>query len=291
MRGEVPARPHDEPDDEPGGAPGSSAPGSGAPGSSAPGSGAPGSRAPGDEEVRLPGGNVGGAVRVGDTVRRPAGPWTPAVHALLSFLDGRLPGIPRVLGRDEQDREVLTYLPGWVADSGSEVLSAAQIVSLTGWTRSFHRAVAGFSHPGPWRYFPVAQPTLVGHNDIAPYNACFDGDRLAGVFDWDLAGPTTPLLELAFIAWNCVPLWRDVGHEQAAERLRLIASAYGEIGARQILHAVPRRIQLMLDWIPVAAAAGDAGMARLMSAGEPGYSGTALADLISRIPAIDRSLA
>jgi aminoglycoside phosphotransferase (APT) family kinase protein len=32
-----------------------------------------------------------------------------------------------------------------------------------------------------------------------------------GVFDWDLAGPTTPLLELAFIAWNCVPLWRDIG--------------------------------------------------------------------------------
>ena len=37
-------------------------------------------------EIPLDGGNAGGAVRVGDTVRRAAGPWTPAVHALLAHL-------------------------------------------------------------------------------------------------------------------------------------------------------------------------------------------------------------
>jgi hypothetical protein len=38
-------------------------------------------------EIPLAGGNMsGGVVRVGDTVRRPAGPWTPAVHALLTHL-------------------------------------------------------------------------------------------------------------------------------------------------------------------------------------------------------------
>ena len=46
--------------------------------------------------------------------------------------------------------------------------------------------MADFAHPGPWRYFPTPGATLIGHNDIAPYNACFDGDDLAGVFDWDL---------------------------------------------------------------------------------------------------------
>ncbi|MGA8209061.1 MAG: (deoxy)nucleoside triphosphate pyrophosphohydrolase, partial [Nocardioidaceae bacterium] len=35
---------------------------------------------------RLDGGNVGGAVRVGGTVRRATGPWTPAVHRLLDHL-------------------------------------------------------------------------------------------------------------------------------------------------------------------------------------------------------------
>jgi hypothetical protein len=243
-----------------------------------------------DEEQRLPGGNVGGAVRVGSTVRRATGPWTPAVHALLGYLAERVPAVPRVLGRDEQGREVLSYMPGQVIDVEAERLSPGRIVSLVRWTRSFHAAVAGFSHLGPWRYFPVAEPTLVGHNDIAPYNVCFDGDEVTGVFDWDLAGPSTPLLELAFIAWNCVPLWRDIGPGVAAERLALIASAYGGFSPGEILHAVPDRIQRMLDWIPVAAAAGDQGMANLMSAGEPGRSSASLADLVTRIPAIDLAL-
>lgn len=238
----------------------------------------------------MPGGNVGGAVRVGETVRRAVGPWTPAVHALLGHLAGRVRCIPHLLGYDEHGRESLSYLPGRVVDTDTEVLSPGQIVSVVSWTRSFHEAVADFTHPGPWRYFPVARPSVIGHNDIAPYNVCFDGDELAGVFDWDFSGPTTPLFELAFIAWNCVPLWRDIGPENAAERLRLIASAYRGFEVRQILHAVPGRIQIMLDGIPIAAAAGDVGMANLMSAGEPGRSRTTLADLVTRIPAIDRHL-
>ena len=64
-------------------------------------------------EERLEGGYADGAVRVGDTVRRPAGPWTPAVHALLSYLADRgFTGAPRPLGFDEQGREVLTFLEG-----------------------------------------------------------------------------------------------------------------------------------------------------------------------------------
>ncbi len=113
----------------------------------------------GDREVRLAG-NIGGAVRVGDTVHRPTGPWTAAVHALLGYLAPRVPDIPRVLGRDEQGREVLSYLPGRVVDMDTETLSAGQIVSVARWTRGFHDAVAGFCHPGPWRYVPVPGSTL-----------------------------------------------------------------------------------------------------------------------------------
>ena len=66
---------------------------------------------PRSPEVRLDGGRAGGAVRVGDTVRRAAGPWTPAVHGLLSHLAGQeFAGSPRPLGTDRQGREVLTFL-------------------------------------------------------------------------------------------------------------------------------------------------------------------------------------
>ena len=39
------------------------------------------------KEAAFIGGNLNDATRVGDTVRRRAGPWTPAVHALLRFLE------------------------------------------------------------------------------------------------------------------------------------------------------------------------------------------------------------
>ncbi len=241
-------------------------------------------------EERLPGGNLGGAVRVGATVRRPTGPWTPAVHALLAYLAPRLDHVPAVHGFDECGREILTYLPGRVVDIDTETLTDAQIVSVVRWTRRFHEAVAGFTDVRPWRYFPMSGPTIIGHNDIAPYNVCFEGEDLAGVFDWDLAGPTTPLFELAFIAWNCVPMWRDVGVDLAAHRLTVIAATYGDISAGEILHAVAPRVQIMLDGIPAAAAAGDPGMVQLMAAGEPERSRASLADLVTRIPAIDRAL-
>ena len=228
-------------------------------------------------------GNVGGAWRIGGTVHRTTGPWTAAVHALLGFLASRLEHTPRVLGFDEQGREILTFLPGQVVDVDTELLTPGQIDSLVSWTRSFHEVVAGFGHPGPWRYPRVPQASLIGHNDIAPYNVCFDGDDVAGVFDWDMAGPTTPLMELAFIAWNCVPLWRDLGDQASAERIRRICSAYGGIHPAQIADVVPRRIQMMLDWIPLGAAAGDAGLRRLMSQGEPERSQTALNELIPRL--------
>ena len=63
-------------------------------------------------EKVLSGGNTHEeVVRVDDTVRRPTGPWTPGVHALLVHLQKRgFEGAPRVHGIDEQGREVLDYI-------------------------------------------------------------------------------------------------------------------------------------------------------------------------------------
>lgn len=242
-----------------------------------------------DDGERLEG-NVGGVLKVGNTVHRPVGVWTPAVHALLDHLAPRLPHVPRVIGFDDQGREVLDFLPGRVIDLGTESLTEPQIRSLVTWTRDFHSAVADFAHPGPWRYFPIPHPTVIGHNDIAPYNTCFEEDSLAGVFDWDLAGPTTPLNELAFIAWNCVPLWADIGADHAARRLALIADTYGGYDARQILRAVPGRITLMMDGIAASAAAGDPGMRNLIAGGEPELDRASRAGMIDRIPDIESRL-
>ena len=66
------------------------------------------------EEV-LHGGNTSVVVRVGDTVRRQTGLWTPAVHALLAHLKSVGFGdAPTVLGSDDQGREVLRHVEGEV---------------------------------------------------------------------------------------------------------------------------------------------------------------------------------
>ena len=71
---------------------------------------------PAQPEVPLSGGRLtAGVVRVGDTVRRPTGPHSPFVHRLLRHLDAvGFEAAPRLLGVDEQGREVLSFIDGWV---------------------------------------------------------------------------------------------------------------------------------------------------------------------------------
>ena len=195
------------------------------------------------------------------------------------------------LGVDARGREVLTYLPGTIVDLDTAVLTDAQLEDLTRWTRELHDAVDGFVGEGPWRYFPVDGAHLVGHNDVAPYNVVFEGDRVVGVFDWDLAGPTTRLFELAHLAWSGVPLFRSRPAREVARRLDLLVEAYGGgVTARDVLHAVPELKRIGIDGIRGWIAAGDpAGLAQA-AVGEPEGTERALAGLVERMPDIEAAL-
>jgi aminoglycoside phosphotransferase (APT) family kinase protein len=224
-------------------------------------------------------------------VRRPVGPWTPAVHRLLAHLRARgLRAVPQVLGTDARGREVLTFLPGEVVDVDTAALDDARLAGLARWARELHDAVADFTDVGPWRFFGVVQPSLVAHNDLAPYNVCFEGDRLTGVFDWDLAGPSTPLLELAHLAWHGIPLFRSVPAADAARRLEAMAATYGGHTGHDILDAVPQRVHIAADGVRAAVAQGDEKMRNLVLMGEPARNEHALGELLNRIDDIEREL-
>jgi aminoglycoside phosphotransferase (APT) family kinase protein len=106
-------------------------------------------------------------------------------------------------------------------------------------TARYHRAVIDFrpAHTIAWQSAPASlgPSELVCHNDLAPYNIVIAGGRLQGIIDWDLAGPGTPLSELAFVAWQWVPLHGPFVTElmgwsrppDRARRLRLLLDAYG----------------------------------------------------------------
>jgi hypothetical protein len=217
-------------------------------------------------EERLDGGNAGGAVRVGGTVRKPARPWTPAVHALLDHLSGKgFDGAPRALGIDERGREILTFLDGETVGSRKPwpawVHAEETLDQVARWLRAYHHAVADFvpAAGAVWRGGGSWEPgLLVGHNDAAPYNAAWRDGRLTGFFDWDFAGPVTAEQDLAFAAFSWVPL--HARHVVTAEgftdfagrprRLSRFLTAYGWSGGTDdFLGVVRARITAQAEGI------------------------------------------
>lgn len=247
-------------------------------------------------EITLPGGNVGGAVRVGDTVRRPTGPWTPAVHALLDHLNRTgLDSIPAVHGIDERGREILSYLPGRAVDVDIEIVPDTLLAAAVEWLRRFHEAVRDYRPAGPVRWrngtWTLAADEIICHHDPGAYNWIVEGDRLVGVVDWDMAAPGRPIDDLAFMAWNVIPLHQPLPHEYVAARLRLMAARYGGVSPVDLLEHAARRMRRATDTIETGQRRGDAGMLNLARLGEPARTRRRIDDLLRRRPEVEQLLA
>jgi hypothetical protein len=237
-----------------------------------------------DDESPLVGGKLNAVVRIGDTVRRPAGSWTATVHALLRHLRRRGFTLgPEPLGFDDQGREILSFMagdtigaafpwPDWVWDEGllADVGRAAA---------RYHEAVADFRPAGliSWNWGPaqLGADQIVCHHDLAPYNVVVDAGHLGGIIDWDLIGPGTARSDLAFIAWQWVPLhdpfvtfafgWQDLpdyGH-----RLRILLDSYGLADREGFIDDVIARIKLNRDVMVRRAKEGVVAYIRLVQEG------------------------
>jgi hypothetical protein len=157
----------------------------------------------------LPGSNgqPTATVRHGDTVLRPAGLWTPAVHALLRHLEqGGFPASPRVVGDGyDQGREVLTYIEGRIAHP--HAYTDEQIWQVGQLLRALHDATAGFRPPPealwqqPWSLRSRAPDAVISHCDAGPWHVIVRECRPVGLIDWSMAGPTDRLEELAATGW------------------------------------------------------------------------------------------
>ncbi len=217
-----------------------------------------------DSEARkadLPRGDVTeGVVRIGDTVRRPHQPQSLAVADYLDHLERvGFTGSPRYLGRDSAGRDVLTYLHGDVAGSPPEAWAADDrlLESVAVLVRRLHEASAGyaaergFAAPdgSGWRrqlvqlpaetaaalreIGPDPEPELVSHLDVTPQNVVVRDGMAVGLVDFDMAGPTTRLIDVYNTAMHWVPVgppedgppaWT---HIDRMARLRLFVDAYG----------------------------------------------------------------
>lgn len=203
-------------------------------------------------EVELSGGNMEPVVRIGDTVRRVAGPWTPAVHALLAAArSAGVRGVPEARGFDAAGREVLEFMPGtMLVDAPPEVQWSGSVLDQAGrLLRRLHDAsLALATEPGRiWRS-PVREPVeVVCHNDVAPYNLVVNGCRVTALIDFDFAAPGPRLRDLGYLAYRLAPFAEDAegfdaprtsGGQGPIARVRRLVDAYGvPYGVGEVLAA------------------------------------------------------
>lgn len=215
-------------------------------------------------EEQLSGGNSGEVIRSGDTVRRETGPWTSAVHTWLEVLaEAGIAEVPRVDGIDDQGREVLSFVPGEVANYPlPDWLWSDQLLDEAGQLmRRLHDAGAELAQQSlTWRS-PVRQPAeTVCHNDFAPYNLVFDDGHLVGVIDFDYASPGPRIWDFAYLAYRLVAWGSDAGSAAPTGDLRWsrterLIQAYGaDWSVPEVLAVTMRRLEDLADFSEARAA-------------------------------------
>ncbi len=163
-----------------------------------------------------------GVVRLGDTIRRPITTDRSQVHALLLHLEEqKFGGVPRFLGTDERNREILSFLPGNVPPDldhfDDEQLSAAAAL-----LRRFHDATVSLVREQD------GGTEVICHNDWGPPNAVFVDGLPTGIIDFDTIAPGLRLWDLGYSAFT----WLDLGNpdytgDEQIRRLFVFAKGYG----------------------------------------------------------------
>ena len=176
-------------------------------------------------EEQLSGGNSGSVVRIGDTVRKSWQSTTEQTVEYMRALRQRGIDLPQPRGRDEQGRLMLEFVPGVLAID-AEPLSEGLLRRIGALVRSIHDASEGLPVPASWEVLiPVAHPDLLCHNDLASWNLVIDEDRLVFI-DWDGAGPSTRLWDLAYAAVSFGRLFPLDDPASAAQRLAAFVDGY-----------------------------------------------------------------
>jgi len=190
-------------------------------------------------EEPLLGGNVtAGLVRVGDTVRRPAGPMAHPDATDLGIRPPTLTAIGR-LARDLHDA-----LDGWVPPADAV----------------WHVAIE-----------PDTED-LVVHHDLAPWNLVLAEDRIV-LIDWDGCGPGSRTWDLAYAAHGFVPLAPPAaggpGVLAAGVALRELADGYGldDDGRVHLADLLARRTWSMHDLLDQGHRTGHQPWARMWDGG------------------------
>jgi hypothetical protein len=178
-------------------------------------------------EVPLGGGaTTGCVVRVGDTVRRPAGPASRLMRDVLLRLEkAGFDEAPRWLGLDDRGRDVLTWIEGetfvergrmhpYLDDSAGRVLfSGKQVCAALSLLRRYHDALAG---------------DVVCHGDFGPWNVVWAQGLPRALIDFDGVYRGDPADDVAYALRMFIGYGRTESEPpDLVERTRAALGAYG----------------------------------------------------------------
>lgn len=189
--------------------------------------------------------------REGDTVLRHPVIYNSGSLALLRHFENEGCSLtPRVLEVSER-RERLSYIPGLTGypPLTEELRSEDALVSVARAARTIHDLSVSFVDRESYDWHPlescrpVRDLEIIGHGDLAPWNIVFEGTEVAGIIDWDAAGPMTRSWDMAYLAHQFVPFhlgddissWGWDSPPDRRARLALLCDTYGGLDPEDVL--------------------------------------------------------
>ncbi len=213
----------------------------------------------GPDEDELAGGNASASVvRTGQTSASRELATTDRTIAYVRALRAKGIDVPEHLGRDEQGRQVLEYVPGQLAMYRGP-LDVGTVTAVGRLVRSIHDASASLPVPADWPVLlPADEPDLLCHNDLASWNLIIDEDPLVFI-DWDGSGPSTRLWDLAYAAISFGHLFPNSDVSDCAARLEALLDGYhpGQALRSALPGTLTRRARAMHDMLLCAHQIGE----------------------------------
>jgi Phosphotransferase enzyme family len=213
-----------------------------------------------DDEEALRGWNR--AVKIGDTIRRPARPSSRTVQALLRHLKAQgFEGAPEGFGFDERGREILSYLPGLAEHYPwrSFVHSEGNLYRVARLLRRYHDATVSFRAPddAAWSVAIPGTAEVICHGDIGPYNTIYVQEEAVAFIDFESAAPGPRAWDVAFAVYRFAPLCElsnifavsDAHLDRVAQRIRRFCDYYGFEERPSLLGTVLLRLEYQIAWM------------------------------------------
>lgn len=219
------------------------------------------------EAEPLAGGMMNSPKRIGGVVHRVATEATETIHALLAHVRSRgITWVPEPLGVAD-GHEMLTFLLGEVPhDMPAWIWKETTLRDVAAKLRKWHDATVDFpTEQRRWNLDTGTPHEVICHNDFAPYNCVFEGERMTGLIDFDLCAPGSRLWDMAYTAYRYIPVMPSkpihehddtspFGLPELRRRLCLFLDAYAmeqpkmRFTERALLDTMRTRLEAIATW-------------------------------------------